>query len=309
MNSSADFSIAVVGAGPVGSATAWHLSRMQPGVGVVARSRAHEADTFRQSGGSVCWHRPDPAKAAAIEETARFIQDQARAGAPIRVRETPYLFLDDGTVAPALNVAAADLVDHLRRDAPDTAALDVGDVRAVERHGAHYRVVGDSGDATARVVVLALGTATATLVPSLTGAIEKRTLMVLDVPVGPERAQLPHLVARLGDGYVYTFVKEVDGELRLLLGQEDLVDDDSDGPVDQLPELMRQGLAARLPFLEGAHTERILWGTDWVAKTPVQVQETPGLISLTCGSAVRSCYALGRQAAAAAQEALARTAA
>ena len=76
--------IAVVGTGPVGSAAAYHLA--QRGVpGVVQVDGSAGRATYLQSGGSVSWHRPDPVRSRAIEETARFIRAEVAAGAPIRI--------------------------------------------------------------------------------------------------------------------------------------------------------------------------------------------------------------------------------
>jgi glycine/D-amino acid oxidase-like deaminating enzyme len=297
-----DVDIAIVGAGPIGAATAHHLRGAD--VALVARAAPHADDTYRQSGGSICWHRPDPARAAAIAETARFVSDTAGAGAPIRVRDTPYLFLDTGTFVPGLNIHAPDLVDHLLTRAA-VRRVDLGTVTAVEAGAGRYRVVGTGGDLTARVVVLACGTGNLALMPALGARVEKRSLMVVDAPVDETRQHLPHIVTRLPGGYVYSFVKEHDGRLRIHVGQEDLVHDDVPGPVDLLPALVRAGLTERLPYLAGARTVEVLWGTDFVDKDPLVVRDGPGVISVTCGSAVRSCLHLGRLAARAATDALA----
>lgn len=289
--------IAVVGTGPVGSAAAYHLAqRGVPGVVQVDGSAGRAA--FRQSGGSVSWHRPDPVRSQAIEETARFIRAEVASGAPIRIRDEPYLYLDSGELVDGINIEADDLVAHLRRSADGVADLDVGEVRAVEPGDGSHRVVGTAGEVEATVVLLALGAANVGLSPGLTGELEKRQLLVLDLPVEPSQERLPHVIARLGPGFVYVFVKEIDGRLRLVVGQEDIVaDDDHNGPVDYLPELFDAGLAERFPFLAEASTAQVRWGTDWAGKDPHVHEPAPGLISVNCGSAVRSCIAVGRAAA------------
>ena len=300
-NELVDVGIAIVGAGPIGAATAYQLRGAD--VALVARREPDIDDTYRRSGGSICWHRPDPDRAMAIAETAQFVSDSVRDGASIRVRDAPYLFLDTGAFVPGLNVFAPDLVEHLlARAAPPR--LDLGAVTAVEAGRGRYRIIGTGGEVTARVVVLACGTGNLALMPVLRAPVEKRSLMVVDVPVDEPRRNMPHIVSRLGAGYVYSFVKEHDGQLRIHVGQEDLVHDEAAGPVDHLPALTRAGLAERLPFLDGARTLDVLWGTDFVHKDPLVVREGSGLISVTCGSAVRSCLHLGRRAAMEAAEAL-----
>lgn len=289
--------IAVVGTGPVGSAAAYHLA--QRGVpGVVQVDGSAGRATYLQSGGSVSWHRPDPVRSRAIEETARFIRAEVAAGAPIRIRDEPYFYLDTGELVDGFNIEADDLVSHLRRSAEGVADVDVGEVRAVEPGDGSHRVVGTTGEVEAQVVLLALGAANIGLVPGLAGEVEKRQLLVLDLEVGPAQERLPHMISRLGVGFVYVFVKEIDGRLRFVVGQEDLVaDDDHSGPVDYLPQLVDAGLAERFPFLAGASTTQVRWGTDWAGKEPHVHESAPGLISVNCGSAVRSCIAVGRAGA------------
>ena len=302
------YAIAVVGAGPIGVATAYQLAlRGVPGVVLACGGPADGDAAYLQSGGSLCWHRPDPEKAAAIEETASYLRSAVEAGASIRMRTAPYLLLESGVLAPALNVTAADVVGHLRSQARragvDTVAT--GRVTAVERAGPGYRVVGEQSTVDAQVVVLALGVGNLALVPDLPRDLEKRQLFVLDLPVGAGRADLPHIVAPVGDGYAYCFVKEFDEGLRLVLGQEDLVEDtDPAGPVDYL-DALHDRVDGAFPFLAGARAERILWGLDWPAKAPALGGDGTGLITVNCGSAVRACLSIGRTAADAATAALA----
>jgi glycine/D-amino acid oxidase-like deaminating enzyme len=104
--------VVVVGCGPIGAATAYGLVRA--GIGdVTLVTGTQDTATYRSSGGSVCWHRNDPEKAAMIRTTAEFVRDRVAAGARIQVREQPYLFLDEGVLVPALNLSAADLVADL----------------------------------------------------------------------------------------------------------------------------------------------------------------------------------------------------
>jgi glycine/D-amino acid oxidase-like deaminating enzyme len=323
------YSIAVVGAGPIGAAATYHLARAGVAGVALVGGRDPGPAAYRQSGGCICWHRRDPQLSADIEETANFVRNAVRAGAEIRVRETSYLFLNTGVAVPALNIAAPDLVRHLSGRALEAGAagVDVGTVTAVDRHPGGYRVVGDGGTVTARSVLLCLGTGNlgvaAGLVPGLLPQLEKRQLFVLDLPVDADRAGLPHVIVPFNGGHVYLFVKEVDGRLRLTLGQEDALEEElpgedgaehdgpghdgpeHDGAVDQLPALLAAGLAERLPFLAGARTERILCGVDWSAKKLTVHSDGAGLTTLNCGSAVRSCVALGRRGARVALDALA----
>jgi glycine/D-amino acid oxidase-like deaminating enzyme len=303
------YAVAVVGCGPLGAATARQLSAANASGVVLVGADAAVSGAFQVSGGSVCWHRPDPVKASLIKETAEHVLARVTAGAQIRVRETPYLFLETGVLAPALNLASADLVADMVGEAASAGVerRNLGRILAVDQVPGGHRVVGENGTLDAAVVVLALGTTNPQLVPSLPNRIEKRQLFVLDLPVDDDRARLPHVIAPIGDGYVYVFVKDTDDGLRVLVGQEDLVaDEDLDGPVDHFTQLLEAGAADRFPFLDNARVERILWGPDWADKFPHIMEQSPGLITVNCGSAVRTCIPTGRRTAAAALESLAR---
>lgn len=299
--------VAVVGRGPIGAATAHRLAVAGVRDVVLVGTDGAGEPAYLSSGGSVCWHRSDRVKAAMIQRTAEFVRARAAAAAPVRVRETPYLFLDSGVLVPALNVAAADVVADLvgLATGAGVAAADVGPVGAVEPVAGGHRVVGATGAVEARVVVLALGAGNPALVPQLPARLEKRQLFVLDLPVDELRAALPHVVAPVGPGYAYVFVKDTPAGLRVVVGQEDLVaDEDLTGPVDSYGELLAAGVGDRFPFLRPAGVERILWGVDWAGKLPEVVEHRPGLLTVNCGSAVRACVAIGEQVAATVQRTL-----
>ena len=293
--------ITVAGAGPLGAATAYHLARSGLPVTVVSDAGSTDA-AYRNSGGSICWYRRDPRRSVMIRETADFVLNAVAAGARIGCREVPYVFLSDGVQAPALNINTADLVAYLLAEAERAGAhmRDIGRIVAVDENDGRYRVRGERGESSAPVVVLALGAANRVFMPGLTGAWEKRQLFVTDLPVDEHRARWPHTIAGIRDGFAYVFVKELDGQLRVLVGQEDLVDDDNPrGPSDHFAELLEAGVAEHFPFLRHARVKEILWGLDWEGKLPHLAGET-GLVSINCGSGVRVCIAAGRVAAQAA---------
>ena len=293
-----DVPIVVAGAGPLGAATAYHLARQGVQVAIVSQDRPDAA--FRSSGGSICWHRPDPRRAAAIRETADFVRTAVADGARIGCREVPYLFLTDGVQVPALNVDSGDLVDHLLAEAGRAGAVrvDLGAVTGIDFGDDGHIVVCERGTVRAGAAVVALGAGNPGVVDGLPVAWEKRQLFVLDLPVDGDRASLPHTIAAVGDGYAYVFVKRFDAGLRVVVGQEDVVEDDATtGPVDHFGELLDAGVADHFPFLRGATVDRILWGLDWPGKLPHVQEHGPRLFSVNCGSAVRACIAGGRAAA------------
>jgi glycine/D-amino acid oxidase-like deaminating enzyme len=293
-----DVPIVVAGAGPLGAATAYHLARRGVQVAVVSQDRPDAA--FRNSGGSICWHRPDPRRAAAIRETADFVRAAVADGARIRCRDVPYLFLNEGVQVPALNVDSGDLVDHLLAEAEREGArrVDLGAVTGIVHGDDGHIVVCDGGAVRAGAVVVALGAGNRGVVDRNPVAWEKRQLFVLDLPVGDDRAGLPHTIAAVGDGYAYVFVKRFDVGLRVVVGQERVVEDDvATGQVDHFDDLLDAGVADHFPFLREATVERVLWGLDWPGKLPHVEQHGPRVFSVNCGSAVRACIAGGRAAA------------
>lgn len=237
-----------------------------------------------------------------------FVRAAVAAGAPIDCREVPYLFLTHGVLVPALNVASGDVVEHLLGEARGAGAtqIDLGPVSAIERAGGGHRVVCDAGTVDAAVAVVALGAGNAAVVPGLVPEWEKRQLFVLDLPVDDDRAALPHMIAAVGDGHAYVFVKRFDDGMRVVVGQEDVVvDEDPTGPVDHFGALVDAGVGTAFPFVCAAEVEQILWGVDWPGKLPHVEASAPGLLTVNCGSAVRVCIAAGRAAADAATAALA----
>ena len=293
--------VAVVGAGPLGAATTVALTRRSVGE-VVLIDGGHDTAGWRNSGGSICWYRPDAAKAELIRRTADAITARIEAGGAIRARFTPYLILRQGVLVPALNVASGDVVADLVEQAEAGGAIrvDIGRVRAVGRRGAGWTVEGERGTVDASVVLLATGAGNPDLMPGLPRRLEKRQLYVLDLPVDDHRAGLPHVVARVGSGSAYAFVKEFDEGLRVVVGQEGLITDkDESGPADHWAELLASGMADAFPFVAPARPERILWGLDWADKLPhiAAAPELPTLLSVNCGSAIRVCVAAGELAA------------
>ncbi|CAN5896719.1 hypothetical protein BH23ACT10_BH23ACT10_03010 [soil metagenome] len=290
--------VLVVGAGPLGASTAYHLARR--GLAVTVADTADPRAAYRNSGGSLCWYRPDARHAAAIERTATFVRDAVADGAAIDCREVPYLWMHEGVQVPALNISSPDLVAHLLAGARanGAACVDIGRISHVTTtDGDRYVVHGDDEGLTADVVILALGVANIGVMPGLDGTVEKRQLFVLDLPVDDNRVRWPHTIVPVGDGFAYVFVKRFPDGLRVVVGQEGIVEDPDDtGPVDYFADLLAASVGDRFAWLRGAHVERILWGMDWSAtKLPYTHDDGRGLFSINAGSAVRVCIPAGRE--------------
>lgn len=300
MTQLAEADVAICGAGPIGAATAIFLARPDLRVVLIdhdpADDPAHVA-TYRYSGGSIRWTWPDPVKREMTTQTEQFIRGAAAgADAELGMIENTYHLLHTGEHIPALNVSATGLVGLLRDQAQEAGATFVDAlVTGVRPDGSGHVVETSRGAIRAGRVLGAMGAANASVFPQVSVEAEKRQLFVLDLPVPPEREQLPHTIVPIGDGFGYVFVKLIDGQLRVVVGQEDIVEDeDTSGPVDHWKEILDSGLATTLPWLRDARVDDILWGVDTAQKTLVVDEPSPGVLVANCGSAIRSAAWLGR---------------
>ncbi|GAB3170492.1 hypothetical protein GCM10027059_37060 [Myceligenerans halotolerans] len=321
-----DVDVAICGAGPIGAATARFLARRRPGLHIAMLtadrpgalpgrgpgalpdavpdgSLADPTDpdhraTYRYSGGSIRWAWDDAVKREMTSETAGFVRGLLSDGVELDALENTYHLLHTGELIPALNLSAARLVDHLVNTArADGVAWHPGTTVTAVRPGddGGYVVETSQGDVHARQVLVALGARTPRVLPAHDTEAEKRQLFVLDLPVDEHRARLPHTIVPVGKGFAYVFVKRTDGGIRVVVGQEDIVeDDDTAGPVDYWAELLDSGVGDVLPWLRDARVERILWGVDSAHKKLAVTEPVPGLLAANCGSAVRSAAWIGR---------------
>ena len=300
-----DADVVICGAGPIGAATAYVLARTSPELRIVVLDDApiddpSHAATYRYSGGSIRWTWEDPVKREMTVETAELVQQFLADGVDLAALENTYHLLHTGEHIPALNVSAARLVSHLLEEAAAAGVQVVPGtvVDGVRSDGSGHLVETSRGAIRTERTLVALGAATKRLFPQSSADLEKRQLFVLDLPVTPERERMPHTIVPIGDGFGDVFVKSIDGQLRVVVGQEDLVEDeDTTGAVDYWTTLLDRGLATALPWLREAKAEQILWGVDVAQKKLVLDEPEPGLLVAGCGSAVRSAAWLGRRLA------------
>jgi hypothetical protein len=148
----------------------------------------------------------------------------------------------------------------------------------------------------ARKVVLATGVNIKKMFSDAPFTYKKRELLVFDLELSPEALKFPHTVVPLAHGLVFSFIKNIDGRDRFVLGQEDLLEySDTWEEENFLPQLIDLGLYNLMPFLKGAKVEKVLWGFDSVSKFPEFYSPRASLLAVTCGSAVRSCVWIGRK--------------
>lgn len=301
MPGSAD--ILLVGSGPIGASAAYFLTHA-PAAGRIALLTEEPTDgptpTYRSAGGSVRWHWDNPQMQALTRATADFLHHCLADGVDLHALEDEYVLLHRGGAVPSLNISSEKLVHYLLNQAKQRGLSVHEGVRVKTVTGPGQGIAVETSDGIWRspLAVLAVGAALPAILPDNPVKFKKRQLLVLDTPVRNERRDWPHTVAPLDGGLVYLFVKRFANGLRLCLGQEDLLEFSNEAvATDFLPALRERGLETLFPFLEGAGVERILWGFDAVNKLPHYWEPRPGLLVVSCGSAVRSCIGIGQEIA------------
>lgn len=301
MPGSAD--ILIVGSGPIGASAAYFLTHA-PAAGRIALLTEEPTDgptpTYRSAGGSVRWHWDNPQMQALTRTTADFLRRSLSNGVDLNALEDEYVLLHRGKAVPSFNISGEKLVQYLLDQAKQRGLAVHESVRVKAATSTDQGIAVETSDGIWRSprVVLAVGAALPAILPDNPVKFKKRQLLVLDILVRDERRDWPHTVAPLDGGLVYLFVKRFANGLRLCLGQENLLEFSNEaGGTDFLPALRERGLETLLPFLKGAGVERILWGFDAVNKLPHYWEPQPGLLVVSCGSAVRSCIGIGQEIA------------
>jgi glycine/D-amino acid oxidase-like deaminating enzyme len=298
------YDIAICGAGPIGAATAYAL-RTNPDLSIAVISREpaddpHHLASYRWAGGSVRLFWEDAWKQAAVDETTALARQFVAEGVDLNVVENNYVFVNHGRLSPGLNLAGAKFIAELlrRAEAEGVRRIDGATIDAVTATGDSYTIATDRGEIHARKVLLALGSSNARVAPTFDLKTEKRQVFVLDLPVDGERSRLPHLVLPFEHGVVFAFVKNINGVLRIVVGQEEVIEHGDDpGPEDYFADLLERGLADRLPWLAKAKVLDTLWGFDVTSKTLAVTTPDDRLFVANCGSAVRSSGLIGRELA------------
>ncbi len=302
------YDIAIVGSGPIGSATAYFLSQSKKGmrIGLISAEPYPDHDsehraTYFYAGGSVRWHFDDPEIARATGLTAKFIRECVAEGVDLAAWEDAYVFLNRGIIVPSLTVSGTKLAEYLAAEAERNGVERQQGTKLLgfEKKNGFYALRTDHGEILARKVLLALGASLEAFVPEAGFTFEKRQAFILDLPVPPERIHFPHLIMALGGGIVYIFTKQIGDQVKMVVSQEGVVEENGDrAPQDYFQTLQELGLVELLPFLEGAAVETVLWGFDAKNKKLKLYSPDQQLFAAACGSAVRSSIGIGQDLAA-----------
>jgi hypothetical protein len=106
-----------------------------------------------------------------------------------------------------------------------------------------------------------------------------------------------HGVVTISD--VYVFIKRVGDDLKMLISQEGVIEENGEpAPDDYFKKMCDLGLTELMPFLKEVKTERVLWGFDAKNKTVKIYSPDRMFHAAACGSAVRGCIGIGKKLAA-----------
>lgn len=295
------YDIAIIGSGPIGASTAYFLSKNSDKkvIVITADPTEERISTYKFAGGSVQFgHWKEEAKLEMTSMTANFLKDLSSKGEDLSLIEDEYLFLDEGIMAPAINVAGAKVVNYFVQQAKKNGVEVKENTTAqkLQQEGDKYKITTDKGAFMADKVLVAVGPSVKKLVPDAPVELEKRVLFILDLPVSEERKKLPHTIIPINNGWVYFFIKKVGDEFKVIVGQEELIEhNDKWEEENYFDELLKMGLAERAPFLKDAKVEKVLWGFDSLKKVLEINTKNNKLFSVNCGSAVRSCVYIGQK--------------
>lgn len=292
------YDILIVGGGPIGASTAYFLSQQNPNlkIGLINKNDDERA-AFKNAGGCIRWFWDEDIKRQMTTETANFVKQLLNDGLDLSEIEDYYFFLYRGAYTPALNIKGASLVSYFVESA-QSQGVDVIDDEVVKIDDSEtgYTVRTKNNQFSAAKVLLSLGVNNEKFMPTLSVEHEKRQLFVVDTVIDESNENMPHTIVPVGEsGYGFIFVKNINGVKKLVVGQEDIVEDtDETQAVDYFAELVSSDFGNIMPFLKKAKVEKILWGVDAGNKTLDVVDDGRGLIAAHCGSAVRSCVYIGK---------------
>jgi glycine/D-amino acid oxidase-like deaminating enzyme len=296
------YDILILGAGPIGSSTAYFLSQKgKKNIGMITAEPTDNAfATYQNAGGCVRWFWDDAKKAKDTKETADFIKKVAKAGVDLSLHEDTYLFLNRGKHVPAVNISSAKLMTHFQKEAKKKGVkIHEGEVvKSVTEKDGIATVTTSKGEYTAKKVLLALGAQNPKFMHEYEIEEEKRYLLILDTPVNADEKTFPHTIIPIKDGVAFLFIKKLPEGWRFVLGQENILEVPKTSQAKaHYKDLLATGLGNAMPFLKKAKVERMLAGVD-VEHKNLLIKQRGSIYAASCGSAVRSCVPIGKELAA-----------
>ncbi len=293
----------ILGSGPIAASTAYHLAVVNAikDIGIVTQDPTSDhAATYLYAGGSIRWFWDDKLKEEMTTQTSEFIKDLLDKRIDFSAISDNYLFLHRGKFVPSLNISGVKYVKWLLDEA-QAAGADLHSnsrITKINKVKSKYNISTETDIYIADKVLLALGVANEFFMPAYKLQIEKRQLFVLDINVDENSEKYPHVIFPLGNGMVYSFIKNTSEGFRFVVGQEDVVEPPDDlNSAEPFDKLLKTGLRNIMPFLNSAKVEKVLWGLDAGNKKLRLETEDNQLFVANCGSAIRSSIWIGNKIA------------
>lgn len=294
------YDILIIGGGPIGASTFYHLKDSDKKVALIKPEPLKEDEehiaTYLYAGGSVRWYFEDEELRRATTETSELIKN-IKNDIDLSLIEDFYVFTHRGIMSPSFNISGAKLVNYFIEEAKKSGkeVFENTYLEEIKKENNNYFFITNNGIFEAEKVLIAIGYSIKKFFPEIGFDFEKRQLFVLDLKLNEEQKKFPHLILPFAEGIVYLFVKKIGDDYKFVLGQEDVVEENEEfKAVDYFSELKNLGITKIFNFLEKANVEKVLWGFDALNKK-LKIEEIENKIFIaSCGSAIRSCAYIGR---------------
>jgi len=299
------YDLVIVGGGPIASSTAYFLSLNKNKLKTALlkpeplSKDPYHLSTYLYAGGSIRSYFENREIKKATSETMEFIRNLNKQKIDLSLIEDYYCFLNRGVMVPSLNISSSKLVNYFLTQAQNHK-IDIYHkvfLEDIQEDKKNNEVILSTtiGKFKTCKALIAIGHSVNKIFPEAGFKFKKRQLFVLDLKLSKEQKSFPHLILNLNRGIVYIFVKVIDGEHRFVIGQEDIFEeDDKFQATDYFNKLKNMGLINVLPFLKKAKVVKVLWGFDLEDKT-LKIFKKGKILAACCGSAIRSCVAIGRK--------------
>ncbi|GIW66993.1 MAG: hypothetical protein KatS3mg095_0891 [Candidatus Parcubacteria bacterium] len=296
------YDLIIVGGGPIGSSIAYFVSQDKEKFGfnkialIQKEPETYDGIAYPNAGGSIRWYFEDEDIKNNTKLTAEFILS-IKDKVDLNLIEDNYFFVHKGIFVPSINIAGAKLVNYFKNEAKNNGIeiFDSTEFQKLEKENEIYKVITNKGEFLAKKIIFAMGYKNKEYF-DIPVDIEKRQLFVLNLEVKEEHLKIPHTIIRFKDGVIYYFLKKFDYGYRIVLGQEDVIEQSLESkPENYFDELISMGLGDVLPFLKKAEVEKILWGYDTTNKKSLIYEYDKNVFIVNCGSAVRSLVGIVKQ--------------
>jgi len=298
------YDLIIVGGGPIGASTAYFLSNNKLDKKIaLLRAEPLENDpfhiaTYLYSGGSIRSYFDNLEIKEATTKTINFIKKLKEENIDLSLIEDYYCFLNRGVMVYSLNISTVKLINYFLDKAKKNGVeiFDQTYLEEIIENKEKVLLKTNKGEFETKKILLALGYSVSKFLPETNFQFKKRQLFVLDIKLKEEQKTFPHLIVPFKEGVVYIFVKNINNELKFVLGQEDVIEENDEFKEDNyFDKLLEMGLAEILPFLKEVKVEKILWGFDAENKILKIFNKDNKIIAACCGSAARSCVYIGEK--------------